>query len=154
MALYFEQASIIAAVVCSLIVAGLEGDNRGRHANRRAAEFAHLAADITLTPKLTSLASRPPRVGRGVAPRTHRPFFWQARKRMRTESRGYRRDHLRALAQRVEIDANEVRIMGSKSVLLRTLIAASSAKTAGFSVPSFVPKWRARRDSNSRPPNS
>src|SRR5262245_21337973 len=69
---------------------------------------------------------------------------------MRTESGGYRRDHLRALAQRVEVDAKEVRIMGSKSVLLRTLVAASSAKTAGFGVTSFVPKWRARRDSNSR----
>jgi hypothetical protein len=34
------------------------------------------------------------------------------------------------------------------SVLLRTLAAASSAKTAGFGVPSFVPKWRARYDSN------
>jgi hypothetical protein len=43
---------------------------------------------------------------------------------------GYRRDHLGALAQRVEVDAKEVRIMGSKSVLLRTLVAASSAKTA------------------------
>jgi hypothetical protein len=56
---------------------------------------------------------------------------------MRTESGGYRRDHLRALAQRVEVDTKEVRIMGSKSVLLRTLVAASSAKTAGFGVPSF-----------------
>jgi site-specific DNA recombinase len=63
---------------------------------------------------------------------------------MRTESGGYRRDHLRALAQRIEVDTKEVRIMGSKSVLLRTLVAASSAKTAGFGVPSFVPKWRAR----------
>jgi dienelactone hydrolase len=44
---------------------------------------------------------------------------------MRTESAGYRRDHLRALAQRVEVDAKEVRIMCSKSVLLRTLVAAS-----------------------------
>jgi site-specific DNA recombinase len=67
---------------------------------------------------------------------------------MRTESGGYRRDHLRALAQRVEVDAKEVRIMGSKSVLLRTLVAASSAKTVGFGVPSSVPKWRALRDSN------
>jgi hypothetical protein len=40
-------------------------------------------------------------------------------------------------------------IMGSKSVLLRTLVAASSAKTAGFGVPSFVPNRRAGRDSNS-----
>jgi len=51
---------------------------------------------------------------------------------MLTESAGYRRDHLRALAQRVEIDQKELRIMGSKSALLRTLVAASSAKTAGF----------------------
>jgi hypothetical protein len=44
--------------------------------------------------------------------------------------------------------------MGSKSVLLRTLVAASSAKTAGFGVPSFVPKWRARREAtcNNRKP--
>jgi len=42
-------------------------------------------------------------------------FARAARRRMRTESGGYRRDHLRALAQRVEVDANEVRIMGSKS---------------------------------------
>ena len=56
---------------------------------------------------------------------------------MRTESGGYRRDHLRALAQHVEVDQKELRIMGSKSVLLRTLVAASSVKTAGFGVPSF-----------------
>ena len=67
---------------------------------------------------------------------------------MRTESGGYRRDHLRALAQRVEVDAKELRIMGSKSELLRALVAASSAKTAGFGVPSSVPKWRTRHDSN------
>ena len=73
-----------------------------------------------------------------------------------TEQRGHRIkktlkiDPIQAetVAQRVEVDAKEVRIMGSKSVLLRTLVAASSAKTAGFGVPSFVPKWRARQDSN------
>ena len=59
-------------------------------------------------------------------------FARQARKRMRTENGGYRRGHLRALAQRVEVDAKENRIMGSKNLLLRTLIAASSARTAGF----------------------
>jgi hypothetical protein len=61
---------------------------------------------------------------------------------MWTESGGYRRDYLRALAQRVEVDAKELRIMGSKSELLRTLVAASSVKTAGFGAPSSVPKWR------------
>ena len=84
-------------------------------------------------------------------PSHHRPlktFARTARKRMRTENGGYRRDHLRALAQRVEVDQKELRIMGSKSVLLRTLVAASSAKTAGFGVPSSVPNWRALGESN------
>jgi hypothetical protein len=88
------------------------------------------------------------RAGPSITPQALKTFASQARKRMRTESGGYRRDHLRALAQRIEVDAKEVRIMGSKSVLLRTLVAASSAKTAGFGAPSFVPKWRTRHDSN------
>jgi site-specific DNA recombinase len=58
---------------------------------------------------------------------------------------------LRALAQRIAVDMNEVRIMGSISELLRTLVAASSAKSAAFPAPISVPKWRARRDSNSCP---
>jgi site-specific DNA recombinase len=40
-------------------------------------------------------------------------FARQARRRMRTEGGGYRRDHLGALVQRVEADAKEVRIRGS-----------------------------------------
>ncbi|MBV9955800.1 MAG: recombinase family protein [Pseudolabrys sp.] len=88
------------------------------------------------------------RAGPSITPQALKTLASQARRRMRTESGGYRRDHLRALAQRVEVDAKEVRIMGSKSVLLRTLVAASGPKTAGFAVPSSVPKWRARHDSN------
>ena len=40
-------------------------------------------------------------------------------------------DYLRALAQRVEVDAKELRITGSKSESQRTLVAASSAKIGG-----------------------
>jgi hypothetical protein len=83
------------------------------------------------------------RAGPTITPQTLKTFARTARKRMRTENGGYRRDHLRALAQRVEVDQKELRIMGSKSALLRTLVATSSAKTAGFGVPSSVPKWRA-----------
>jgi site-specific DNA recombinase len=83
-----------------------------------------------------------------ITPQALNTFASQARRRMRTESGGYRRDHLRALIQRIEVDAKEVRIMGSKSVLLRTLVAAADAKSAGYGVPSFVPKWRPRHDSN------
>jgi site-specific DNA recombinase len=83
------------------------------------------------------------RAGPTITPQTLKTFARTARKRMRTENGSYRRDHLRALAQRIEVDTKELRIMGSKSVLLGTLVAASSAKTAGFGVPSSVPKWRA-----------
>jgi site-specific DNA recombinase len=88
------------------------------------------------------------RAGPTITPQALKTFARTARKRMRTDGGGYRRDHLRALAQRVEVDQKEMRIMGSKSVLQRTLVAAESAKTAGFGVPSSVPKWRTRHDSN------
>ena len=82
------------------------------------------------------------RFGPSITPQTLKAFARAARKGIRAEGGGYRRDHLRALARRVEVDAKEVRIMGSKSGLLHTLVAASSAKTAGFAVPGSVPKWR------------
>jgi hypothetical protein len=34
------------------------------------------------------------------------------------------------------------------TIVLHSFVAASSAKTAGFGVPSFVPNWRTRHDSN------
>ncbi len=75
-------------------------------------------------------------------------FARAARQRIRLEGSGYRRDHLRALAQRVEVADNQVRIRGSKSELLRMLVAASSGKSAAFGVQSSVLKWRAREESN------
>src|SRR5450631_4520400 len=91
------------------------------------------------------------RQGPTITTQSIKAFARTARKRMRIEGGGYRRDYLRALAQRVEVDATELRIMGSKSELLRALVAASSAKTAGFGVPSSASKWRATRDSNLGP---
>lgn len=70
-----------------------------------------------------------------------------ARERMRLDGGGDRRDHLRALAQRVEVGDDEVRIMGSKSDLLRTLVAAQGGKSAAIGVPARVLKWRRGRDS-------
>ena len=81
------------------------------------------------------------RLGPPITPAALKTFARTARRGMRTESGGYRRDHLHALAQRVEVDAKEVRIMGSKSVLRRTLVAVSSAKTAGFGVPLLTPRF-------------
>jgi hypothetical protein len=71
-----------------------------------------------------------------------RKFAATARKRMRIEGGGYRRDHLRALVQRVEVDDREVRIMGSKSDLFRALAAISGVKSATGGVRSSVLDWR------------
>lgn len=80
--------------------------------------------------------------GQAITPAMLGKFARTARERMRIDGGGYRRDHLRALAQRVEVADGEVRIMGSKGDLLRTLAAASGVKSAAGGVRSSVLKWR------------
>ena len=62
----------------------------------------------------------------------------------------FRRAYIRVVVDQVEVDDREIRIHGRKSVLER-LVMGGGATPSG--VPSFVRKWRARRDSNSRPPD-
>ncbi len=83
-----------------------------------------------------------------VTPQMLSRFARTARERIRLEGGGYRRDHLRALAQRVEVAEGEVRITGSKSRLLQTLVANGGVA----SVPTQGLKWRRGRDSNPRYP--
>ncbi|WP_244528903.1 recombinase zinc beta ribbon domain-containing protein [Methylobacterium gossipiicola] len=85
---------------------------------------------------------------RAVTPEMIDALSQAARSSLRIEGYGYRRNHLRAFAQRVEVADDEVRIMGRKSDLLQSLVAASSGKTAAFAVRSSVLKWRTRHDSN------
>jgi hypothetical protein len=68
------------------------------------------------------------RQGPVIKSKSIKAFARTACKRTRIEGGGYRRDCLRALAQRVEVNAQELPIMGSKSELLRTIVATSSAK--------------------------
>ena len=90
------------------------------------------------------------RLGPAITSDSLRRFALAARRKLRNEDGTYRRDHLRALAQRVEVvDPSEIRILGSKTELLRTLVAAASVESVAAGVRSFIPKWRARRDSNS-----
>lgn len=85
-----------------------------------------------------------------ITPAMIQKFAKTARERIRIEGGGYHRDHLRALAQRVEVAEKEVRIMGSKADLPRTLAAASGVKSATPGVRSSVPNWRTGWDSNPR----
>ncbi len=83
---------------------------------------------------------------KAITPQMVRTFAKTARQRIRLEGGGYRRDHLRALAQRVEVADGEVRIMGSKTRLLQAL----TGKTGVNSVPTQGLKWRRGWDSNPR----
>ena len=85
-----------------------------------------------------------------ITPQMVERFAATARKRMRIDGGGYRRDHLRAFAQRVEVAEREVFIKGSKDELLRTLTAIGGGKSVDSGVPSSVLKWRKRWDSNPR----
>lgn len=85
-----------------------------------------------------------------ITPDALNRFASAARRKLRDRTSGYRRDHLRALTQRVEvISKTEARIIGSRTELLRALASSGSGDyAAGGGVLSFKPKWRARCDSN------
>ena len=85
-----------------------------------------------------------------VSPAMIRQFSQIARDRIRDREGGYRRDHLRALAQRVEVADDAIRIMGSKTELLRTLAGGLVRQSAAIGVPRGGPKWRRGWDSNPR----
>src|SRR3546814_17979559 len=63
-----------------------------------------------------------------ITPTMLRKFASTARRRIRLAGRGYRRDHLRALAQRVDVDNGDVRIMGRQRNLLRVPAANGGGK--------------------------
>ena len=77
-------------------------------------------------------------------------FATAARRKLQDRTSGYRRDHLRALTQRVEvISKTEARIIGSRSQLLRALASSDGGNYAAVGgVRGFEPRWRTREDSN------
>ena len=61
----------------------------------------------------------------------------EARTRLRLGKGGYRREHVRAFAQHVEIADDAIYIKGSKNILLRMPVATKGGKSAGIGVPDF-----------------
>ena len=90
--------------------------------------------------------------GQSLTPTQLTKFASVTRRRIRGKDGGYRRDHLRAFAQRVEVAEHEVRIIGSHNELLRLLTSSNGAESAANDVRTFVPRWRRGRDSNPRYP--
>ncbi len=92
------------------------------------------------------------KIGPAITAESLRAFALAARRKLRNDDGSFARDHVRAVAQRVEVvSKTEVRIRGLRSELLRTLTAASGVEAAVLGVRSFEPKWRALQESNLRP---
>ena len=116
------------------------------------------------------------RLGPLVTPDLLRKFAKATRKMLRAEDGTYRRDLLRAVAQRVEVHSpTSLVISGCRVELFRTLAATGGVKEAALAVPTRVlgwhpmsdtgenrtagesgvltrvPVWRALLDSNQRP---
>jgi site-specific DNA recombinase len=72
-------------------------------------------------------------------------------KKLRDRSSSYGRDYLRALVDKVVVNGSSATISGSNAKLMR---AVAAKKVVAGQVPTFIQDWRARRDSNSRPPGS
>ncbi len=89
------------------------------------------------------------KLGPMLTPEILSRFAEATKERLRGENGAYRREHVRAVAQRVEVTSKEeIKIMGNRTDLLRTLAASAGEHTAVLGVRSLKPKWRTRHDSN------
>ena len=87
-----------------------------------------------------------------ITPELLRRFSEATREMFRAADGAYRRDLIRAVAQKVElISPHEARICGSRVELLRTLASNNGVESAALALPGFAPEWRALLDSNQRP---
>ena len=95
------------------------------------------------------------KLGPTITPESIERIAQAAREGLRAPDGSYRRAHVRAVAQRVEVlSTAELKIMGGRTELLRTLAASAGDQSAILGVRSYKPKWRARNDSNVRPSDS
>ena len=68
-----------------------------------------------------------------------------------TGSVPFRKAYLQSLIDVIEVDAAQIGIKGCKGVLERAVLAGGASPAGGSQMRN---KWRARRDSNSRPSDS
>ena len=86
-----------------------------------------------------------------ISPEHLEAFGHLMRERLTTGDIQFRKAYLSAIIDKVEVDDHQIRITGRKDVLEQAVISGAGGPPI---VRTFVRKWRTRRDSNSRPPDS
>lgn len=89
------------------------------------------------------------KLGPMITPESIERMASATREALRNPEGKYRRAQVRAVAQRVEVlSTTEIKIMGGRTELLRTMAASAGAHSVLTEVRSSKPKWRTRHDSN------
>ena len=84
-----------------------------------------------------------------ISPKNVRAFCGALRKRLNDPASGFGKQYLRLLVKDVRITGKEIRMRGSYEALGHAIAKNDLGTPEG--VPSFIPEWRALRDSNPRP---
>jgi len=79
-------------------------------------------------------------------------FTRALRTRLLDTTSGFGKAYLNLLVDEIRLDGNELHIQGSYRALARAVSLAKEGKLD--TVPSYIPEWRARQESNPRPPGS
>ena len=84
-----------------------------------------------------------------ISPKNVRAFCGALRKRLHDPGSKFGKQYLRLLVKDVRITGKEIRMRGSYEALSHAIAKNDLGTPEG--VPSFIPEWRALRDSNPRP---
>ncbi|MBI4192946.1 MAG: recombinase zinc beta ribbon domain-containing protein [Betaproteobacteria bacterium] len=87
-----------------------------------------------------------------LAPAHVQKFTRGLRSRLLDTASGFGKAYINLLVDEIRLDGNKLHIQGSYRALARAVSLSKEGKLD--TVPSFVPEWRARQDSNPRPPGS
>ena len=89
---------------------------------------------------------------RSITPELIERFAALMRERLRTGNVALRQYYARSILTRVEVGKEEIRLVGSRKALEHAT-SRTDGKPLGV-VPDIEREWRARNDSNVRPPDS
>ncbi|WP_197425288.1 hypothetical protein [Caulobacter sp. CCH5-E12] len=91
------------------------------------------------------------RAGTSLTPELLKQFAQATREMLRDENGGYRRDLLKAVAQRVDVTPEGgLRVSGCKVELLRAISANNGVEAAALDVRTREPVWRALLDTREK----